>query len=204
MSAIVEQFANYPRQGNFEEKRQLILREAARLFVEKGVHETSLNEIAGNFHISKPALYHYANSKDHIITQILDAATVGNRAMLDAAHAHPGSGLEKLLKALSLYGDAMNTEFGRCMAMIQPSAYSDATRELHRKTHRILLDGMAQIVNIGIADGSIRACQPKVLVLALLNCLNSTVRWFDPGGVMSRNAVLEELLGYFLDGVQTR
>ena len=54
----VEQFHALPRQGNFEEKRALILTEAARLFVEKGAHETSLSDIATLFGISKPALYH--------------------------------------------------------------------------------------------------------------------------------------------------
>ena len=79
----VEQFHALPRQGNFEEKRVLILTEAARLFVEKGAHETSLSDIAALFGISKPALYHYAKSKDDIIAQILVAAREGNRNMLD-------------------------------------------------------------------------------------------------------------------------
>ena len=82
-SSPVEQFHALPRQGSFEDKRLLILQEAARLFVENGAHETTLSDIAALFGISKPALYHYARSKDDIIAQILVAAREGNREMLE-------------------------------------------------------------------------------------------------------------------------
>ncbi|MED5315866.1 MAG: helix-turn-helix domain-containing protein, partial [Pseudomonadota bacterium] len=138
----VEQFHALPRQGNFEEKRVLILTEAARLFVEQGAHETSLSDIAALFGISKPALYHYAKSKDDIIAQILIMAREGNRNMLDHLQHSEGSGLEKLRGALEMYGATMTTDVARCLALIQVSTFSEETLAVHLDTHRVLLDGL--------------------------------------------------------------
>jgi AcrR family transcriptional regulator len=198
-----EQFADYPRQGNFEEKQQLILEAAARLFVEKGVHETSLSEIARRFGISKPALYHYANSKDEMIALILNRAGEGNSRILREIRSLPGSGLDKLRAALFLHAEHLDSDFGRCLATIQVSTLSKPTLALHRDTHRILLNGMTEIVKQGIDDRSIRPCQARIVVLGILNALNSMARWFDHKGPLSAKEVAAEIIDAFTEGVST-
>ncbi|TJY62976.1 TetR/AcrR family transcriptional regulator [Sinimarinibacterium sp. CAU 1509] len=204
MPSLVERFSSYPRQGCFDEKRDLILREAARLFVERGVHETALSDLADRFSISKPALYHYARSKDDIIAQILHKASEDNRRIVAEVRQLPGTGRERFLMAARAYGKALNTEFGRCLATIQPSTFSKATLELHTRTHRILLDGLAEVIEEGIRDKSLRRCQPKIVVLALLNAMNAVVRWHRPGGALSHEAVIEEIIDYFIEGIAAR
>ncbi len=201
MTALVEQFANFARQGNYDEKRELILRAAASLFVERGIHGTSLNEIAQRFNISKPALYHYARSKDDIIAQILNAAAEKYRELLATNQQRSGTGREQLVQTIRDYGEQLNTEIGRCIATMQPSTLSGETYERYRKTHRILLNGIADIVEHGIRDGSLGPCNPKIVVLALLSALNSTIHWHRSTGALSRMQATDEILGYFLDGI---
>ncbi len=201
MTALVEQFANFARQGNYDEKRELILRAAASLFVERGIHGTSLNEIAQRFNISKPALYHYARSKDDIIAQILDGAATTYHELLAANQQRGGTGREQLVQTIRDYGEQLNTEIGRCIATIPPSTLSGDTYERYRKTHRILLNGIADIVDQGIRDGSLGPCKPKVVVLALLSALNSTIHWHRDSGPLTRVQATDEILGYFLDGI---
>jgi len=196
-----ERFADYPRQGNFPEKQELILEEAARLFVEKGVHETSLSEVAEIFAISKPALYHYANSKDTMIALILERAGQGNARILREIRLMSGSGLEKFRAGLFLHAEHINSDFGRCLATIQVSTLSETTLRLHRNIHRILLDGMAEIAREGIADGSIRICRAHIVVLGILNALNSMARWLNPDGPLSAEDVAAEIIEAFLGGV---
>lgn len=201
LKALVEQFANFSRQGNYDEKRELILRAAATLFVERGIHGTSLNEIAQRFHISKPALYHYARNKDDIVAQILDAAAEKYRELLENNRQRGGSGREQLINTVREYGDLLNLEIGRCIATIPPSTLSGEIYERYRSTHRILLNGIADIVDMGIRDGSIGPCQPKIVVLALLSGLNSTIHWHRGNGNLSRLQTTDEILRYFLDGI---
>ena len=200
-SSPVEQFHALPRQGSFEDKRLLILQEAARLFVENGAHETTLSDIAALFGISKPALYHYARSKDDIIAQILVAAREGNREMLELFQHSEGSGLEKLRSALVIYGESMTTDIGRCLALIQGSTFSVETMAVYRATHRVLLDGLTEVIEDGIKDGSIKPCRPQIAVFTILQSLNGIARWFREDGELTQEQVTQQIIDHFFEGI---
>ena len=53
-------------------RTNLILDSAERLFVEKGYHDTSINDIAENADFSRTSVYQYFASKEEIYLQILD------------------------------------------------------------------------------------------------------------------------------------
>ncbi|NHD19534.1 MULTISPECIES: TetR family transcriptional regulator [Actinopolyspora] len=55
--------------------RTRILATAEQLFVERGYHPTTLQEIADRIGITKPALYHHFTSKAEILTHLLDPMT---------------------------------------------------------------------------------------------------------------------------------
>lgn len=57
----------------FELQRDAILREAARLFADKGFHNASMAELAKACGVSKPLLYHYYRDKEHILFDIADS-----------------------------------------------------------------------------------------------------------------------------------
>ena len=51
--------------------RENIVKTALALFLQKGYERTSLNHIAREVGISKPAIYHYFKNKDELIHQVL-------------------------------------------------------------------------------------------------------------------------------------
>lgn len=52
--------------------RQRILREASALFAQKGYHGTSTREIATAVGIQQPSLFHHFESKDAIMSELID------------------------------------------------------------------------------------------------------------------------------------
>ncbi len=48
-------------------KRDEIMRAALKLFLEKGIRDTKLEEIAESVYLTKPTIYYYFKSKDHIV-----------------------------------------------------------------------------------------------------------------------------------------
>jgi len=80
----------------YDEKRRAIADAAIKLFLQKGVQETSIREIAKALDISTGSLYHYCKSKSEIIdmvaelnTQYVDVIreyykTLGNMSLQDA------------------------------------------------------------------------------------------------------------------------
>jgi AcrR family transcriptional regulator len=55
--------------------KDLIVQTALKLFLSKGFNETSMNEIAGEVGISKPAIYHHFKNKDQLVQAIFDHFT---------------------------------------------------------------------------------------------------------------------------------
>ena len=53
-------------------RRRQVLMAAARLFLKKGIHKTTMREIARESGIVVGTLYHYINTKDDIMTLIMD------------------------------------------------------------------------------------------------------------------------------------
>lgn len=55
------------RQRKPELKREMLLKTAAHLFLERGFRQTSMNDLGKLLGISKPALYYYFPNKDEIL-----------------------------------------------------------------------------------------------------------------------------------------
>ncbi|GGT26106.1 TetR/AcrR family transcriptional regulator [Nonomuraea spiralis] len=81
------------------DRRELIIREAARLFVEKGYHATGMDEIGEAVGVTGPALYHHVNGKDELLLAILRAEA--DRAEAEVAETYRVDGpAGQLLEAL--------------------------------------------------------------------------------------------------------
>ncbi|MEM7320692.1 MAG: TetR/AcrR family transcriptional regulator, partial [Pseudomonadota bacterium] len=57
---------------DYDEKRKQILKSAARVFAREGFDRASMTQLAKECGISKANIYHYYNSKDAILFDILD------------------------------------------------------------------------------------------------------------------------------------
>lgn len=55
--------------------KEVIIKTALKLFLSKGFKETSMNEIAQEVGISKPAIYHHFKNKDELVKAIFDHFT---------------------------------------------------------------------------------------------------------------------------------
>lgn len=60
------------KHGDFPSVRDAILYTASSLFTQKGVHGTSLGDIAAEAKLSKGTLYYYYSTKDELIVTITD------------------------------------------------------------------------------------------------------------------------------------
>jgi len=66
-----------------DQKRAQILKSAAKVFAEEGFDRASMTKLAGECGISKANIYHYYDSKDAILYDILDSylSTLRNRIL---------------------------------------------------------------------------------------------------------------------------
>ena len=200
----LREFYSYVGHGHFDDKRILIVAEAAKLFADKGIQATSLEELAKRFKMTRPALYNYFTSKDEIIEEILNITKENSLETLEQLSGTKLNGAEKV-RAISLrYANDSLNDFGRFQTIVQQSTLNARCRKLMNESHRIILDGMLGALEAGVADGSVRPCRSKIIAFSIFGALNSINRYFDPKGELTKEQVIEMTIETFMRGIEAK
>lgn len=72
------------------DRREVIMREAARLFFERGYHATWIDDIGVASGITGPAVYRHFKSKEDLLVALIDESA--DRAAADIKHVHEQGG----------------------------------------------------------------------------------------------------------------
>jgi AcrR family transcriptional regulator len=185
-----------------EGKKQAILRAAARLFRDRGFEQTRLTDIADALNITKPALYYYVGNKEEILITI---QRMGLEQMLegfDELVAGNRTGAELISILVTRYGEWATTEFGVCVVrLFNVKVSAKNARELH-SARGVLERKVRALFERGMADGSIKPCNPSLAATALFGSLNWMAFWYDrsrarhPAGEVSAR-----FIEYFMSGL---
>ncbi len=192
------------RQEDREAKRNAVLRTAVQMFNERGFHQTSLDDVASRLGVSKPTIYHYLGNKDQVL---LECVTIGLTQLLEAAHGArqvPGTGADRLVSFLRRYAEVNMDDFGRCVIRTSEEALATDSRRQFRALKRKIDDAMRELIEEGMADGSVAHGDVKLLGFALAGALNWPARWHDPAGPQGADALARQLVTWLAQGFVPR
>ncbi|MBS0470432.1 MAG: TetR/AcrR family transcriptional regulator [Proteobacteria bacterium] len=154
------------REEKAELKRRAVVQSAARLIRRIGYDALSLGDIAADLHVAKPTIYYYFKNKEEIVLDLMTSA-VG--AFLDTtAHAEdypdaPGlSGAEAFERFIRRAVRVTSNDVGACLFVLYPHQIPDQIRRDIDTIAQPVAAWADRIVRTGLADGSIRACDPIV------------------------------------------
>src|SRR4051812_44145756 len=145
-----------------DEKRDAVLRTAVQLFLEQGYHRATLNEVAERLNITKPALYNYFRSKEEILFECWAIGQEQVDGFIAAINAGGSSGLAKLRKLVRAYAENMATDYGASLVRFDPRDLSEKNSAIVRAGKRSIDRTFRKYIAEGIADGSIKPCDPKM------------------------------------------
>jgi AcrR family transcriptional regulator len=183
-------------------KQQAILRTAARLFRERGFDRTRLADIADALNITKPSLYYYVGNKEGILIAIQRFGLEQILSGFDELVAGDKSGAELLTILLSRYGEWATTEFGVCVVTLFNIKVSPQGEKSLHAARRLLERKVRSLFERGIADGSIRSCNPRLAATALFGSLNWMAFWYDrPRARQSAGQIAALFVDYFMTGL---
>jgi AcrR family transcriptional regulator len=173
----------------FNQQRDRVLKAAAHCFNRKGYSGTSLKDVANRLGLTDPALYYYVKNKEELVYLCyVRAADVGREAMQKAV-AEGGTGLEQARHYLRYHIEIMVGERGPIAIMSEipslKSAHRDTVLELSRQHSK----NFEHILEDGIADGSIKACDVRMTGNAIMGSINWIPKWFH-GGEADANKVI--------------
>lgn len=185
----------------YDLKRSAILRTAGRLFNQKGFRETSLNDLADELQVTKPTLYYYVENKEDILFQCLHTAIIELLDKTDDILGSANSGVDKLTAFIHLFISVFDDEFGRCLARPGPEPLSEKYLAQIEPLYVRLDASMREMIDDGIADGSMRACNAKITAFTLFGAINWMTRWYQPEGEMTTRQVADEMARLFVHGL---
>ncbi len=79
----------------------------------------------------------------------------------------PGNGLDRLCALIRAYATVMTQDFGMCLVRLDDRELGEAHRREVRKAKRRYDEAFRSQIVMGIDDGSIRPCDPKVAAFVI-------------------------------------
>lgn len=161
-----------------EETRNLIIDTAAKLFVEKGYDNTSIQDIIDNLGgLSKGAIYHHFKSKEEIMNAASDKFFEGANQKMDGIFCRTDiSGKEKIRQLLRIsFFDAAQEMFFTAAPdiMNNPRLLVLYLQEIQKEVPDMIIP----LIEEGIADGSIQTEYPRELAEVFMLLGNI---WINP------------------------
>jgi AcrR family transcriptional regulator len=186
-----------------EDKRTAILRTAAQLFAEKGYEATSLDNIAERLGMHKATLYHYVDNKESILYQCLVLSFGDLDAVIEKTKDRSIPVLERLRYFARSLAVAQNSDFGRCLVLVGSRPLEMVQSGDIRQFQRRLDATVRNLVTEGIADGTLKPCNPAMFSALLFGALNWVPRWHSDGGKLSIQQVADTFMDMLVDGIGT-
>ena len=203
--------ATAPRTTSRAEKgvaRQLQIRLAAsRLFVEQGYDGTSMQDIADAVGLTKPGLYHFVESKEDLLSAIVDAGVERlEREVIEPARAikDPEARLAAMIRLHVDNISHVESDLGNPVTALVENliGLSDERRlEMEgrlRQVFEVIRGALEELKAQGrLADG----LDPTVSAFSIIGMVMWTNRWRRPGGRLSAAAVADGIVALALHGV---
>jgi AcrR family transcriptional regulator len=185
-------------------KREAVLQTAVQMFIEKGYRQTSLDDVAKRLKITKPALYYYFHNKEEIYLECYRRGIALTQQSLERIRSHRGIGLEKVAGFIQTYTVIIARDFGRFLVRQDDRELSPAAQEEVRAEKRKIDQSLRSFIEQGVADGSVRPCNVRLVSFSLAGAIHSLASWFEPGGSLSAEEIAVEFAQTLTQGLAQR
>lgn len=183
------------------DKRDAVLRMAARVFNEKGFQASTLDEVAERLNVTKPTLYYYVKNKDEILFECVRIGLTMLQDAITEVGASGGSAMDKLVAGMHKYTEIVTMDFGMCVIRVgEDPLPPDSQRKLRSMKAAIDLE-FRHLISQGIAEGSIAPCDPKIAAFTLAGALSWVGRWYRPGGELTPDDIARQCIALLTQGL---
>ena len=188
-------------EGTFDLKsekiRNLILDSAIELFMEKGYHNTSTNEIrikANN--LSRGGLYHYFPKKEDILTAI-PAYLNQNDDTINQLLSDSSMTIIEKIRQIFIY-NSTNYQEKKAEYQYKKLLQDYAFKEIHEKfIKEQIIPLYISLLEQGNLDGSLKVKHPKYLAPILFEVLNHPI--INPDAELENTEEMREYLHFIKD-----
>lgn len=192
------------RAKDHDTKRADIMKVAARTFADSGYHGASMSALAKACGVSKALIYHYYDSKEALLFDIIESHLSDLIEAVETANTQGGDPETRLrflvVALLDAYQDADAEHKVQINAMSAlPEDYHVQLRELERQLVVIFADAVRELNPELFQDRPLL----KPVTMSLFGMLNWMFMWFREGGPISREDYARLATDLLVNGVRT-
>jgi AcrR family transcriptional regulator len=171
-----------------------LLERAADLFGERGFNGTTLQDVADTVGLTRAALYHYFDSKEALLTTLIEGITAARVADIKAIRSDVSLSLQEKLarvaRSMSLHVATHAARFR--LLLLSENELPVRLAEKHARARRETLKQLEGLFDDGRVAGVLRADDPRIAAFALLGMCNWIAMWFKPDQPLSAEAVADQ------------
>jgi AcrR family transcriptional regulator len=202
-----------PRSADHHLKRDEILEAAASCFAQLSYPAASMQEVAARLGTSKARIYHYYESKDALLFDLLDRYTQRLLAIVGETEAQAQrkklddkAALHALIEAFLVEYETSATTH---VALLNDTKFlSDASPDGKPSQRQVILQRQRDIVSA--FTRFLRRAYPQrltdanqaALTMMLMGMINWTFTWLRPGGAISYAQFAQEVIRMLEHGLQ--
>ena len=188
----------------YDLKKAEIVRAATQFFSRSGYHGTSLVEVGVALGVTKQALYYYFKDKQTLLHACAVAAHQGVVEIVREESAQSTrNGRDVLARVLERYAiRAANGHLQFIMFLDSGALRPEQLADVQRLRDEFDA-GIRRVIETGIADGSLRPGDPRMMSFAIMGAVNWISRWYRPEGPMPIEEVAATIVDFALQGIAT-
>lgn len=194
-----------PKSSQHELRRDEILDIAAQCFADQSYPAASMNDIAAAGGTSKARLYHYYESKEAILFDLLDRYTQRLLALIGQVEAtaqrrnlDDRAALHELIRS---FLEEYEHSATRHVALLHDTKFlGEAQREQILDRQRDVVSAVTRFLRRAYPQ-RVTEHNQTAMAMMLFGMINWTFTWLRPGGPMSYAAFAEEVIGVLEHGM---
>ena len=205
-----------PKSATHDIKRDAILDIAAQCFADRSYPAASMNEIATACGTSKARLYHYYDSKEAILFDLMDRYTQRLLSLIALTEAtaqrrnlDDRAALHELIRA---FLQEYQTSATRHVALLNDTQFLSDTLDEHLGSpavspRELILNRQRDVVAAVTRalrrayPGRLNASNQTAITMMLFGMINWTFTWLRPGGPISYVAFADEVIALLEKGL---
>ena len=178
-----------------------IMAVAARLFREKGYRSTTMEDIATELKVTKPALYYYIDSKLDLLYAICESAVEKLMEGAKEIMQEPGPVEEKLRRLLRWHVSMFSAHRDViAVYLAEEGELPPEKRSFIRRMSREYETFYRELLEQGIREGRFREVDVPMAVRAISGMCNWLSDWYRPDGKYSVDEIAEIFFDLFMRG----
>lgn len=157
-----------------------LMEAAERLFAQKGVAGTTLQELAEAVGLTRTGIYHYLSGKEDLLEMLVEGFTLRTaRDLRRLAASDTGTALDRLREAVTGMALIVAQHPQRFRLLLtSEGAFPEPLAKQYRRARRDTLKALEELMSQAIKEGSCRPVDPELAAFALIGVSNWVAFWY--------------------------